>query len=102
MSDITELKDVNATEEKVDSPPGSAQSESMNNPRYVPSKYDAFIRTFDGVSLLVNLQSTPIAFLNTLGSALLTGGPRAVFWGPIIGWVVATCISGSLAEMASV
>ncbi|KAF2233590.1 amino acid transporter [Viridothelium virens] len=102
MSDLIESKDVNTAEKSVDSAPEFAHSDSLNNPKYMPSKYNAFMRTFDGISLLVNLQSTPIAFVNTLGSALLTGGPRAVFWGPVIGWAVATCISGSLAEMASV
>ncbi|KAI9696671.1 MAG: hypothetical protein M1820_008045 [Bogoriella megaspora] len=97
MSKSVETIDVDSTEKVV----GSDSRTGKESPKYAPSRFDAFIRTFDGISLLVNLQSTPIAFINTLGPALLTGGPRVVFWGPLIGWLVATCVSGSIAEMAS-
>ena len=69
---------------------------------YKRQKLDAFIKTYDGISLLVNVQAAPTALINSVGPALLTGGPRVLFWAPLIGWFLGTCLAGSLAEMASV
>ncbi|KAL9097570.1 MAG: hypothetical protein Q9165_000466 [Trypethelium subeluteriae] len=103
MSNLPEASNVTTAEKAVEANTTSIplNPSAEEPPKFVPSRFDAFLSTFSGTSLLINLQSTPIAFVNTLGPALLTGGPRVVFWGPLIGWPVATCVSGSLAEMAS-
>ncbi|KAI9686007.1 MAG: hypothetical protein M1822_003990 [Bathelium mastoideum] len=97
-----ESEDAKAMGKEVEAIAISSDSNSLEAPEFAPSRYDAFMKTYDGVSLLVNLQSTPTALVTSLGPALLTGGPRVLFWGPIAGWVVATCVAGSLAEMASI